>query len=259
MRSWTDDAGFINQPNLYVLDSSGVPISSDPSHPLTATPVKYSEDGVNSYEYRTARVSALWKPSDEFKAQLSYYYQVASAGGFPYVATSSLAYNQPIAQPPGVPRRSCTMRPVPPGVDRLSSATNSLENTKDHVDVTALTVDYDLGFATLTSSSSAAHHNNQTNYDLTALYTNFSFYKPYYGENPRSFIQGHDHLGRQSVRGGAASGVQDRRDVRLDRAVFSTRTRRPTSKSTSSIPAITTSTTLASPPIPTATAGSANM
>ena len=97
--SWTDDAGFINQPNLYVLNNSGVPISSDPNHPLTGTPVKYSEDGVNSYEYRTARVSALWKPSDELKAQLSYYYQVASAGGFPYVATSSLAYNQPIAQP----------------------------------------------------------------------------------------------------------------------------------------------------------------
>ncbi len=191
--SWTDDAGFINQPNLYVLNNSGVPISSDPTHALTAPPVKYSEDGVNSYEYRTARVSALWKPSDELKAQLSYYYQVASAGGFPYVATSSLAYNQPIAQPPGVLPQLYDA-PVPPGVDRLSSATNSLENTKDHIDVTALTVDYDLGFATMTSSSSAAHHNNQTNSDLTALYTNFSFYKPYYGENPRSFIQGHDVL-----------------------------------------------------------------
>ena len=191
--SWTDDAGFINQPNLYVLNSAGVPISSDPNHALTAPPVKYSEDGVNSYEYRTARVSALWRPSDELKAQLSYYYQVASAGGFPYVATSSLAYNQPIAQPPGVLPQLYDA-PVPAGVDRLSSATNSLENTKDHVDVTALTVDYDLGFATMTSSSSAAHHNNQTNSDLTALYTNFSFFKPYYGENPRSFIQGHDFL-----------------------------------------------------------------
>ena len=191
--SWTDDAGFINQPNLYVLNSAGVPISSDPNHALTAPPVKYSEDGVNSYEYRTARVSALWRPSDELKAQLSYYYQVASAGGFPYVATSSLAYNQPIAQPPGV-LPQLYEAPVPAGVDRLSSATNSLENTKDHVDVTALTVDYDLGFATMTSSSSAAHHNNQTNSDLTALYTNFSFFKPYYGENPRSFIQGHDFL-----------------------------------------------------------------
>lgn len=191
--SWTDDAGYINQPNLYALDPSGVPLAANPGNPLTSPPVKYGQNGVNSYEYRTARVAALWQPNDEFKAQLSYYYQVSSAGGFPYVATSSLAYNQPIAQPPGVLPQLYNA-PVPPGVDRLSSATNSLENTKDKVDVVALTLDYDVGFATLTSSSSYGHHNNQTNSDLTALYTNFSFYKPYYGDNPRSFIQGHDIL-----------------------------------------------------------------
>src|SRR6202051_1162469 len=73
--SWTDEAGFINQPNLYVLDGSGVPVSSDPANPLTSAPQKYSKDGVNAYQYRSARVSALWKPSEEFKAQLSYYYQ----------------------------------------------------------------------------------------------------------------------------------------------------------------------------------------
>jgi outer membrane receptor protein involved in Fe transport len=69
-----------------------------------------------------------------------------------------------------------------------------LESTNDKVDLVALTLEYDMGFATMTSSSSAAHHNNQTNSDITALYTNFFFYKPYYGENPRSFIQGHDQL-----------------------------------------------------------------
>src|SRR5450631_1413645 len=191
--SWTDEAGFINQPNLYVLDGKGVPVPSDPANPLTGAPQKYSKDGVNAYQYRTARVAALWKPNEEFKAELSYYYQVASAGGFPYVATSSLAYNQPVAQPPGVLPQLYSA-PVPAGVDALSSATNSLENTKDKVDVAALTLEYDLGFATMTSSTSSAHHNNQTNSDLTALYTNFSFFKPYYGANPRSFIQGHDIL-----------------------------------------------------------------
>ena len=189
----TNEAGFINQPNLYVLDGAGVPVAADPTHPLTSAPEKYSQDGVNSYQYRSARVSALWKPSDEFKAQLSYYYQMASAGGFPYVATSSAAYNQPIAEPPGILPQLYNA-PVPAGVDALSSATNSLESTKDKVDLVALTVEYDMGFATMTSSTSAAHHNNQTNSDLTALYTNFFFYKPYYGENPRSFIQGHDQL-----------------------------------------------------------------
>lgn len=202
--SYTDDAGFINQPNLYVLDPSGAPVTNNPGNPLSETPVKYGETGVNSYEYRTARVSALWKPSDAFKAQLSYYYQVSSAGGFPYVATSPAAYNQPISpntQPanttPPVVAQLYTA-PVPAGVDRLSSATNSLEGTKDKVDLFALTLDYDMGFATLTSSSSWAHHNNQTHSDLTALYTNFFFYQNFYGQNPRSFVQGQDVLDDKS-------------------------------------------------------------
>ncbi|MGO8854918.1 MAG: TonB-dependent receptor [Steroidobacteraceae bacterium] len=197
--SLTNDAGFINQPNLYVL-SGGVPITNNPGNPLTETPVKYSEDGVNSYQYRTARVAALWKPNDDLKAQLAYYYQVAAAGGFPYVATSSLAYNQPIS--PNTQAANTTpplasqlyTAPVPASVDRLSSATNSLEGTKDKVDLVALTVDYDLGFATLSSASSYAHHNNQTHSDLTALYSNFFFYQNFYGQNPRTFVQGSDQL-----------------------------------------------------------------
>jgi outer membrane receptor protein involved in Fe transport len=106
--SWTDEAGFINQPNLYVLDGAGVPVAGDPANPLTSAPVKYSKNGVNAYQYRSARVSTLWKPSEEFKAQLSYYYQVANAGGFPYVATSSLAYNQPIASTNPYPQQLYT-------------------------------------------------------------------------------------------------------------------------------------------------------
>ena len=125
---------------------------------------------------------------------------MASAGGFPYVATSSLAYTQPIraanqpagTTPPVLPQLYNS--PVPAGVDSLSSATNSLETTRDKVDLVALTLEYDLGFATITSASSFAHHNNQTDDDLTALYTNFFFYQNFYGQNPRSFIQGRDQL-----------------------------------------------------------------
>jgi outer membrane receptor protein involved in Fe transport len=198
--SYTDDAGFINQPNLYVLNSAGAPVAANPANPLTSPPLKYSEDGVNSYEYRTARVAALWKPNEDFHAQLSYYYQVAGAGGFPYVATTPLAYNQPIraanqpagTTPPLLPQLYTA--PVPPGVDSLSSATNSLETTRDKVDLVALTLEYDLGFATMTSASSFAHHNNQTDSDLTALYTNFFFFQNFYGQNPRSFVQGEDQL-----------------------------------------------------------------
>ena len=203
----SDDAGFINQTNLYRLDASGAPVAPANPGALQVAPQIYGQDGVNSYQYRDVRLSALWKPSEEFKAQLSYYYQTAGANGFPYVATNPLAYSQPISantqyapngnipvtsNPPNI--LSLFPGTVPAGTDRLTSANNSLEGTSDHVDVIALTLDYDVGFATLTSSSSWAHHNNQSHSDLTAEYINFPFYQNLYGQDPRSFLQTNDGL-----------------------------------------------------------------
>jgi len=195
------DAGFINQPNLYELNSSGIPIAAQPGN-LWSPPVKYSEDGTNSDDYGAAHFAALWKPNDQFRGELSYYYQLASAEGFPYVATQTSAYNDwisPATQPTGTftnPPLATQLynSPVPAGVDALSNADNSLEAAKDRVSLVALTLDYDFGFATLTSASSWASHVNASSSDLTALYTSFSFYQSLYGQNPRSFVQGRDGL-----------------------------------------------------------------
>src|ERR1700683_4615602 len=187
---WSYDAGLINHPNLYVLDTHGAPLSAQPGNVFSPR-VKYSQDGTNTYQYRNARISALWKPNEEFHAQLSYFYQLATANGFPYAATSAAAYNQPISPATQVPCSiPCTApppvaqlynSPVPAGVDSLSNADNSLEGAHDAVDLFALTLEYDLGFATLTSTSSWAHHLNRSSDDLTAVYTNFSFYPSIYG------------------------------------------------------------------------------
>jgi iron complex outermembrane recepter protein len=197
---WTYDAGYINQPNLYVLDSSGAPVSAQPGN-LFSPPEIYAKDHTNDYQYRSARISALWKPSDTFRAQFSYYYQLGTAGGFPYVATSSAAYTQPISAATQVsgnftPPLLLQLFPatLPAGVDSLSNADNALDSTRDRVDVAALTVDYDMGFATLTSATSWAHHVNNTTADETGEYINFSFYQSLYGQNPRSLIVGHESL-----------------------------------------------------------------
>ncbi|MEA3108412.1 MAG: iron complex outerrane recepter protein [Gammaproteobacteria bacterium] len=166
--SWTDDAGFINQPHLYALDSSGAPLAQQPGV-LLSNPVEYSKDGTNSYQYRTARVATLWKPSDAFKAQLSYYYQISRANGFPQIAPEY-------------------------GLNALSSADHTQASTHDKVDLFALTLEGDLGFATLTSNTSYGHHTNQSSTDLTNLYSHFSFYNAYYGANPRVLVTGHDLL-----------------------------------------------------------------
>ena len=167
--SFTNQAGYINQPNLYKLDSNGAPVASNPGD-LLSPPVTYSKDGTNSYGYRSARIAALFKPSDEFHAQLSYYYQVATANGFPYASE--------------------TIYPL----HSLASTDVTQASTKDTVDLFALTLEYDMGFSTITSNTSWAHHQNATSTDLTALYTYFPFYPSLYGANPRAIVTGHDVL-----------------------------------------------------------------
>jgi outer membrane receptor protein involved in Fe transport len=198
---WSRDAGFINYPNLYVLDANGAPISAQPGT-LFSPPVKYARNGVNSYDYRSARIAALWQPNEALRAQLSYYYQRSTGNGFPYAATSSVAYNQPInpaAQPQGNftnPPLATQLydSPVPAGVDSLSSAEYSPDTTHDNVDLAALTVSYDMGFATLTSATAWAHHVNHTSADETQEYINFPFFQSLYGQDPRTYVLGLEGL-----------------------------------------------------------------
>jgi iron complex outermembrane receptor protein len=197
---FTDDAGFIDAPNLYRLDGSGVPLPAQPGN-LFSSPILYRKDGVNSYKYRNVRLASLWQPNETFKAELTYYYQRETADGFPYVATGLAGYNTPInpanlpagdfTNPPVLTQLSNT--PVPPGVDQLSTPENGTDTTGDTVNLVALTLDYDLGFATLTSASSWAHHTNGSVVDETAEYENFpGFPQNLYGQNPRMFVQGHE-------------------------------------------------------------------
>ncbi len=158
--SYNYQAGYVNQPNLFVVDPSGVPVPSNPDNLLSLAET-YSVDGINSYAYRTAHIAALWKPNDDFSAKLSYYYQLSTGNGYPF---SSVLY----------------------GFKSLESADYTPEKTSDKIDLFALTLDYDLGFATLTSASSYAKHDNHTLDDGTAVYETFSFYQAYYGGNPRA-------------------------------------------------------------------------
>jgi iron complex outermembrane recepter protein len=195
--SWTYDAGYINQPNLYVLNPSGEPVSAQPGN-LFSPPVTYDESHANDYEYRTAHIAALWKPNESFHAQLSYYYQLGTAGGFPYIAQNSLAYTQPISPvtqylgPPNL--LQLYPATVPDGITRLSNADNGPSSTRDEVNVAALTLEYDLGFATFTSSSSWSHHVAGSVVDETAEYLNFGFYQSSYGQNPRTYVVGNERL-----------------------------------------------------------------
>jgi hypothetical protein len=74
----------------------------------------------------------------------------------------------------------------------------TLDSTHDEVNIVALSLDYDVGFATLTSATSWAHHVNQTIADETGEYINFGFFQSSYGQNPRFYIVGHEGLDDKS-------------------------------------------------------------
>jgi iron complex outermembrane recepter protein len=167
--SYSDQAGYIDQPNLYELNASGAPIPRNPVD-LFSAPLTEVARATNNYGYRTARVAALWQPDEGFQMALNYYHQLAEGGGFPY--NSPLIY----------------------GAHSLDSADNIREPINDTVDLVALTAKADLGFARLTSSSSWFRHHNDTTSDLSALYENFASYSAYYGSNPRALFVGHDGL-----------------------------------------------------------------
>lgn len=162
---YTGEAGFIDMPQLYTLDASGAPLPAQPGQ-LLSPPLTHAERGVNSYIYRTARTAVLWKPGDTLRAQLSYYHQTSTADGYPYAAP---AY----------------------GLEKRASTDYTRASTDDRIDLVALTVEADLGFATLTSNSSYARHRNTTAGDVTSLYDFFPFYSALYGQNPRVLVTGH--------------------------------------------------------------------
>jgi outer membrane receptor protein involved in Fe transport len=162
------DAGFMNQPDLYVLNSQKQPIPSEPGN-LLSPPLTYSRTGTNEYDYKNGRVAVLWKPNEDFHAQLSYFYQLSIADGYPY--------DSPLL-----------------GLDTLSSTDHTQAHTNDEVNLASLTLESNFGFATLTSNTSWSHHVNRTDTDLTDLYASFPFYPSLYGANPRVLVTGHDKL-----------------------------------------------------------------
>jgi len=162
--AYTGEAGFIDQPGLYALNSAGDPIAAQPGN-LLSPPETYAQQGTNSEIYRSARVAALWQPSAALRAQLSYYFQESLAAGYPYAAPYY-------------------------GLSSLASSDYTRASTEDEVNLVALTLEYDMGFATLTSNSSFAKHDNTTGGDVTSLYDFFPFYAALYGMNPRVLVTG---------------------------------------------------------------------
>ena len=134
--SRADYPGITDYVNLYALDASGVPVA--PNGTLNPAASYTRKDNADTVEIWYGRVAAKWQPSEAFDATLSYFYQEDKVGG----------------------RRQPTR-----GLDGFGNAYGKYENgsiqlepSSRDVNLASLEANLDLGFATLTSSTSYYEH-----------------------------------------------------------------------------------------------------
>ena len=180
--------------NLYVLDDEGMPVA--PNGVLDpATEYRRKKDA-DDVEIWYGRIAARWEPSDTFDATLSVFAQSDDVGG----------------------RRQQTL-----GADGFGRAYRDYENgsiqlepsTRDVV-LGALEMNVDLGFATLTSSTSYYDHYGDSTSENTGFYAQAGL-PVLLLQLPAADGLGRAHLERPLPDRGTAAGIGHRRQVRLRR------------------------------------------
>jgi outer membrane receptor protein involved in Fe transport len=159
--------GIVDYPHVYVLDGTGDPVVN--GNLLTATPVYRSVKDADDVDIKYGRVSVYFEPNDAFSAQLSYQRQGDEVGS----------------------RRQVTRGPdlVNGGnYGKYEFGAVQLEPSEREVELTALEVEVDLGFATLTSSTSHYKHTGTGISDNSGVYARNGWFA-YYGSSPRPIAQ----------------------------------------------------------------------
>lgn len=137
----------------------GIPDLADPSDPMNSSGVYYSEQDWNDQKTFTGRASLLWKPTDNFSAQLAFTH--GKADGNANTIVNSLFEGGPSVIDPNVI--------LPPGGRLKTFSSIELPYTRK-TQLTSLDLSYDAGFATLSSTSTYATNEgsfvNSSNYGL---------------------------------------------------------------------------------------------
>ncbi|HEX4268569.1 MAG TPA: TonB-dependent receptor [Steroidobacteraceae bacterium] len=169
------DSGFINAPDRYALGSKGDPLPVDPSDLIDSPAVRSLARGVNWDTTTAAQAALRWRPSSLFDATLSYHHQVQNSGGPQLVSYQAF------------------------GVDSDETMAQIPEPFHSTVDVAALEVTSNLGFATFTNSTSSYETRATATNDFTGFYFSFPFYTAVYGNNPRPLFTGQDAYNSHGV------------------------------------------------------------
>ncbi|MGY0651807.1 TonB-dependent receptor [Luteimonas sp. A537] len=153
-----DFAGVTDYRNVYRLDAEGIPTAPDGIFAETAEYERIRDADTVRQHY--GRASLLWKPSDTFDLTLSYMAQADRFGGRRGTSLGNDGW--------GVP------------YDDLEIGSVQREPAARHVNLSSLEANVDLGFATLTSSTSAYNHEGDIASENTGFYAQNGWLGFYY-------------------------------------------------------------------------------
>jgi iron complex outermembrane recepter protein len=174
------DPGFVDAYGLLERTGSplyGFPVLADPADPATSTGIFSSSKDWNYQKTVTGRASLRWQPSDQFNAELAYTYAHLDGNGGPQTDPDFTGGAYPLD-----PRIT-----LPPGGDyRVFSAVEQPYTRT--TELTSLDLSYELGFATLSSTSS--YYNNRGSTVIDGTYNIAGYPDPliahYYTGNPNN-------------------------------------------------------------------------
>lgn len=146
MASREHEVGFINQYGIFTRADDGplsAPVLANPASPLTSPASTYDKKDVNSSRVTNVRAALRWKPMDALDVTLAHNYSRLSGRGPSHDTPDYNGGNDPLS--PSL---------VYPDTGKYEVVSRSLQPYDRTSNMTTLDASYDMGFATLSSTSS---------------------------------------------------------------------------------------------------------
>ncbi|MDO6694186.1 TonB-dependent receptor [Aliiglaciecola sp. 3_MG-2023] len=163
-----DNDGIVDYTNVYVLDADNYAPAAQGGDLATGGVSFRSVEDADTVDIDYGRMSLFWQPTDNLNINLSYQKQTDEIGGRRQV-TRGTNWVDGTEQAYGDYQNGAVL----------------LEPSERDVDLTALEAEWDLGFATLTSSSSKYNHEGSSTSDNTGFYAKQNWFADLYYGSPR--------------------------------------------------------------------------
>ena len=162
-----DNAGVIDYRNVYTLNAAGAPVA--PSGILNPAATYHSVKDADTVNIDYARISFLAKPNTSFQALLTYQTQSDDVGGRRQPTRGNDGFGVPYGE--------------------YENGSIQLEPSDRKVDLLALEMDLDVGFATLSSGTSHYDQSGRSLSENTGFYAKNFWLSSYYYNYPRPMAQ----------------------------------------------------------------------